>query len=80
MLRDYRHLWIVEADIVDPAARYMHPSTLDAIQYDEGRHHEIHHEIDRLQLLQSLRLRQCSRESCTDAKILDPRLKLNTQA
>lgn len=47
----------------------MHPSTLDAVQYDEGRHHEIYHEIDRLQLLQSLRLRQRPRESCADAKI-----------
>lgn len=63
---DYRHSWIVEANVVDPTAGQMDPSTLDAVQNDGGRHHEIQHEIDRVQPLQSFRLRQRPRESCQD--------------
>jgi len=63
---DYRHSWIIEADVVDSTAGQMDPSALDAIQNDGGGHHEIQHEIDRVQPLQSLRLRQRSRESCQD--------------
>jgi len=47
----------------------MDPSVPDAVQYNRSGHHEIQHEIGRMQFLQSFCLRQRPRESCDNAKI-----------